>query len=87
MAKRKTSKPAKVWLSRDDCSHTMYELWKRKPQKNSDGIYGLDGLDDSPLGAFYRSGREFVTDFTLEPGECCGVTIRIEKCDGARRGD
>ena len=82
MAKRKAKKPAskpqKVWLARED-DVSPYELYTTKPKKDEFGGFYESGPKCQYLKGFSPSAFEDYTGFTLEPGECCRVTIRIEK--------
>lgn len=81
MAKRKpkpASKPKKVWLSRDD-DVSPYELYTTKPKKDEFGEFDESGHRCQLLNNFCPSAFEDTTGFTLSPGECCRVTIHIEK--------
>ncbi len=82
MAKRKAkpaSKPKKVWLCRDDNKDTNYVLFTTKPDKNEYGKFHESGPKGRFLKDFCHSAFEDTTGFTLPPGECCRVTIHIEK--------
>ena len=78
-AKKTANKPKKVWLSRDGGFHGGYELFTTKPEKDEFGDFQESGPRCRWLKVFCPSAFEDITGFRLEPGECCRVTIHIEK--------